>query len=267
MLDDRTLQAIAHAYHQAEKERRRVRPPSAQYPGFTIEDGYEVQRRGIALKLAEGRSVRGRKIGLTSRAMQSMSGITEPDYGVLLDDMFFADGADLPFGRFIEPRLECELAFIMGRRLAGPNCTIFEVLNAADYVVPAVEIVDLRTLNVDPETKASRKVQDNIADNAANAALVMGGRPVRPTEVDLRWVAALCYRNGIIEESGVAAAVMNHPANGIAWLANKLAQHDVALEPGQVVLAGAFTRTVNARLGDMFHVDYGPLGAITCRFA
>lgn len=267
MVDDRTIEAIAHAYHQAEKERRRVRPPSAQYPGFAIEEGYEAQRRWIALKLAEGRSIRGRKIGLTSRAMQSMSGITEPDYGALLDDMFFADGADLPIGRFIEPRLECELAFIIGRPLAGPNCTIFDVLSATDYVVPAVEIVDLRTLNVDPETKASRKVQDNIADNAANAALVLGGRPVKPTDVDLRWVAALCYRNGVIEESGVAAAVMNHPANGIAWLANKLAPHGVRLEPGQVVLAGAFTRTVPARLGDMFHVDYGPLGAITCRFA
>ena len=183
MLDDRTLQAIAHAYHQAEKERRRVRPPSAQYPGFTIEDGYEVQRRGIALKLAEGRSVRGRKIGLTSRAMQSMSGITEPDYGVLLDDMFFADGADLPFGRFIEPRLECELAFIMGRRLAGPNCTIFEVLNAADYVVPAVEIVDLRTLNVDPETKAQRKVQDNVQ---AYLAQLLQKSPVAVNEIGLR---------------------------------------------------------------------------------
>lgn len=267
MVDERTIEAIAHAYHRAEKERRRIRPPSAQYPGFTIEDAYEVQRRWVALKLAEGRRIRGHKIGLTSRAMQSMSGITEPDYGALLDDMFYADGADLPFGRFIEPRLECELAFVIGRPLAGPNCTIFDVLNATDYVVPAVEIIDLRTLNVDPETKASRKVQDNIADNAANAALVMGGRPVTPMDVDLRWVAALCYRNGVIEESGVAAAVMNHPANGIAWLANKLAPHGVKLEPGQVVLAGSFTRAVPARLGDMFHIDYGPLGAITCRFA
>ncbi len=266
MLETRTLDAIAQAYHQAEKERRRVRPPSAQYPGFTIEDAYEAQRRWVALKLAEGRSIRGHKIGLTSRAMQSMSGITEPDYGALLDDMFYADGADLPIGRFIEPRLECELAFIIGRKLAGPNCTIFDVLSATDYVVPAVEIVDLRTLNVDPETKAQRKVEDNIADNAANAALVLGGRPVRPTDIDLRWVAALCYRNGVIEESGVAAAVMNHPANGVAWLANKLAPHSEALAPGEVVLGGSFTRTVPARAGDMFHIDYGPLGAITCRF-
>jgi 2-oxo-hept-3-ene-1,7-dioate hydratase len=266
VLDERTIDAIAQAYHRAKKERRRIRPPSAQDQGFTIEDAYAVQRRWVGLMLAEGRSIKGHKIGLTSRAMQSLSGITEPDYGALLDDMFFADGADLPMSRFIEPRLECELAFIIGRPLAGPDCTIFDVLRATDYVVPAVEIVDLRTLNVDSETKASRKVQDNIADNAANAALVVGGRPVRPGDVDLRWVAALCYRNGVIEESGVAAAVMNHPANGVAWLANKLAPHGVKLEPGQVVLGGSFTRTVPARAGDMFHIDYGPLGAITCRF-
>lgn len=266
MIDQATAEAVARAYHQAEKTRQRVRPPSAQYPGFTIDDAYAVQRHLIALKLAEGRRIKGRKIGLTSRAMQSISGMNEPDYGVLLDDMFYPDGGELPVSRFIEPRLECELAFIMGRKLTGPDCTIFDVLSATDYVVPTVEIVDSRTLPVDPETKAARKVLDSIADNAANAALVMGGRPVKPGEVDLRWVAALCYRNGIIEESGVAAAVMNHPAHGVAWLANKLAEYNTPLEPGQVVLAGSFTRTVPARAGDLFHIDYGPLGAITCRF-
>jgi 2-oxo-hept-3-ene-1,7-dioate hydratase len=236
------------------------------HPGFSTEDAYAVQRKWVAIKVAEGNVVKGHKIGLTSRAMQSISNITEPDYGALLDNMFFADGGELPVARFIEPRLECELAFIMGRRLAGPNCTIFDVLRAVDYVVPTVEIVDLRTMNVDPETKQNRTVIDNIADNAANAALVMGGRPVRPDAVDMRWAACLCYRNGVIEESGVAAAVLNHPANGVAWLANKLAPFEVALEPGQVVLAGSFTRVVPARAGDYFHIDYGPLGAISCRF-
>jgi 2-oxo-hept-3-ene-1,7-dioate hydratase len=140
------------------------------------------------------------------------------------------------------------------------------VLSAADYVVPTVEIVDARTLQVDPETRAARRVLDSIADNAANAALVMGGRPVRPADIDLRWVSVLCYRNGVIEESGVAAAVLNHPANGVAWLANKLAPFGIALEPGEVVLAGSFTRMVDARAGDLFHIDYGPLGSISCRF-
>jgi 2-oxo-hept-3-ene-1,7-dioate hydratase len=265
-VDDSTIEAIARAYHEAEKERRRIRPPSAQYPGFSIDEAYAVQRRLVALKLAEGRTLRGRKIGLTSRAMQSIAGIDEPDYGALLDDMFYPDGGAIPVNRFIEPRLECEIAFIIGRALEGPGCTIFDVLSATDYVVPAVEIVDGRTLHEDPETGAPRRVQDSIADNAGNAALVMGGRPVSPSEVDLRWVAALCWRNGVVEESGVAAAVMNHPGNSVAWLANKLATYGVALEPGQVILSGSFTRTVPARAGEVFHIDYGPLGSIICRF-
>ncbi|HKU99042.1 MAG TPA: 2-oxo-hepta-3-ene-1,7-dioic acid hydratase [Vineibacter sp.] len=266
MLDQSTIEAIARGYHQAEKTRQRVRPPTSQYPGFSIDDAYAVQRHLVKLMLADGRKIRGHKIGLTSRAMQSITGMNEPDYGVLLEDMFYPDGGELPVNRFIEPRLECELAFIIGKPLSGPNCTIFDVLSATDYVVPTVEIVDSRTLPVDPETKAGRRVEDSIADNAADAALVMGGRPVKPTEIDLRWVGVLCYRNGIIEESGVAAAVMNHPANGVAWLANKLAPHGIKLEPGQVVLGGSFTRTVPARAGDKFHIDYGPLGAITCQF-
>ena len=266
MLDHRTIDDIAQRLDTAEKTRQRMRPPTAQYRGMTIDDGYAVQRAWVALKCAAGRHIRGHKIGLTSKAMQNISNIKEPDYGALLDDMFFTDGGDIPMERFIEPRLECELAFIMGRRLKGPNATIFDALAATDYIVPTVEIVDLRTMNVDPETKAARTVIDNIADNAANAALVMGGRPVRPDAIDMRWVAALCFRNGVIEESGVAAAVLNHPANGIAWLANKLAPFDVALEPGQVVLAGSFTRIVPARAGDLFHIDYGPLGSISCRF-
>jgi 2-oxo-hept-3-ene-1,7-dioate hydratase len=140
------------------------------------------------------------------------------------------------------------------------------VLSATDYVVPAVEIIDARIHQIDPETKVPRKVFDTISDNAANAGLVMGGRPVRPLDVDLRWVAAVCYRNGVIEESGVAAAVLNHPANGVAWLANKFAPHGVTLEPGQVILGGSFTRPVPARPGDTFHVDYGSLGCISCHF-
>jgi 2-oxo-hept-3-ene-1,7-dioate hydratase len=266
MLDKATIEAIARGYHTAEKERQRIRPPSVQYPGFTIEDAYAVQRRWIELKLAEGNMIRGRKIGLTSRAMQRQANITEPDYGALLADMFYGDGADIPIGRFIQPRLECELGFVLGRRLKGPGCTIFDVLSATEYVVPAAEIVDGRTHRIDPETDKPRSVLDSIADNAGNAALVVGGRPIRPLDIDLRWVAVLCSRNNVIEESGVAAAVLNHPANGVAWLADKLAPFDIALEPGQFILSGSFTGTVEARAGDVFHLDYGPLGTISCRF-
>jgi 2-oxo-hept-3-ene-1,7-dioate hydratase len=266
MLDARTIEHIARGYHSAEKQRERMRPPSVVYPGFTTEDAYAVQRKWVELKVAEGNRIKGHKIGLTSRAMQRQANITEPDYGALLEDMFYQDGAQLPMRRFIQPRLECELGFVIGKRLKGPDCTIFDALSATDYVVPAAEIVDGRTHRVDPDTNQPRCVLDSIADNAGNAAVVVGGRPIRPMEVDLRWVAVLSYRNGIIEESGVAAAVLNHPANGIAWLANKLAPFDVALEPGQFVLSGSFTGVVEARAGDQFHIDYGPLGSISCRF-
>jgi len=265
-MDNDTVLRLAAELHQAEKSRQVVRFLSARYPDMNIADAYAIQKAWVDIKLNEGRTIIGHKIGLTSRAMQSMAGINEPDYGVLLDDMLYHDGAEIPANRFITPMLENELAFVLAKPLRGPGCTIFEVLNATDYVIPALEIVDLRTRRDDPETRAPRRVVDTIADNAANAALVVGGRPIRPLDVDLRWVGALCYRNGVLEESGIAAAVLNHPANGIAWLANKLAPHGHGLQAGEIVLSGSFTRTVPARAGDTFHVDYGPLGSISCRF-
>ncbi|MBP6115919.1 MAG: 2-oxo-hepta-3-ene-1,7-dioic acid hydratase [Neisseriaceae bacterium] len=266
MLAPNIIQDLAQQLNQAEKSRTQLKQFSLTQPDITIEDAYAIQKAWVALKIEEGRKLVGHKIGLTSRAMQVSSNITEPDYGALLDDMFFDEGTEIPFERFIVPRVEVELAFILGKPLSGPNCTIFDVLDATEWVVPALEIIDARLHNVDPETKITRKVFDTISDNAANAGVVMGGRPIRPTEVDLRKVSAVLYRNGVIEESGVSAAVLNHPAKGVAWLANKLHPHGVTLQPGQVILGGSFTRPVAARQGDTFHVDYGDLGAIACYF-
>ena len=266
MLSDSEIQAAARRLHQAEKTRVQTRQISLDHPDMSVDDAYAIQREWMRLKLAEGRKVKGHKIGLTSRAMQQSSQIDEPDYGTLLDDMFFPEGSDIPLARFIVPMVEVELAFVLGRRLAGTDVTLFDVLSATDYVTPAVEIIDARCPRIDPDSKRPRKVMDTISDNAANAGLVLGGRAIRPLDTDLRWVAALLYRNGVIEESGVAAAVLNHPAHGIAWLCRKLAPHGVALEAGQVVLSGSFTRPVNARTGDTFQADYGPLGAIAFRF-
>lgn len=266
MLDRLTIQNLAHRLDEAEKTRTQIKQFSLEYPEITMGDAYAIQKEWVALKLAAGRRIKGHKIGLTSKAMQYSSNISEPDFGSLLDDMFFYDGAELPFDRFIVPRVEVELAFVLSRTLHGPDCTIFDVLNATDYVVPAIEIIDARIHQVDPETKVTRKVFDTISDNAANAALVIGGRPFKPLDADLRWISAICWRNGSIEESGVAAAVLNHPANGVAWLANKLAAHNASLCAGQVILGGSFTRPVNAKQGDTFHVDYGPYGSISCYF-
>jgi 2-oxo-hept-3-ene-1,7-dioate hydratase len=226
-----------------------------------------VQREWVRRELADGRTIRGRKIGLTSRAMQQASQITEPDFAPLMDDMFFEPGGDIPFRRFIAPRVEVEFAFILGRGLEGPGVTLYDVLAAAEWVTPAVEIIDARIEQFDRETKAPRKVTDTISDFAANAGIVLGGRPVRPTEVDLRWAGAMLSKNGVIEETGLGAAVLGHPAMGIAWLANKLAPWGERLEAGDIVLAGSFTRPVTAVAGDSFHVDYGRLGSLGFRFA
>ena len=266
MLSQDVIDQLARALHESEKTRVQIRHFSGTYPDMTLEDGYAIQRTWVKLKLAEGRVAKGRKIGLTSRAMQQASQIDEPDYGVLLDDMFFASGGDIPVTRFIAPRVEVELAFILGRDLAGPGVTLFDVLDATEYVVPAVEIIDARIEQFDRDTRAPRKVLDTISDNAANAGIVLGGRPIRPLETDLRWVGALLYKNGVIEESGLAAAVLNHPANGVVWLANKLASHGERLHQGDVVLGGSFTRPVSGQAGDTFHVDYGPLGPVSFRF-
>lgn len=265
MLSQETIKSVAGRLDQAEQTRVQIRQISLDHPRMTIEDAYAIQREWIQLKLAAGQQIVGHKIGLTSRAMQQSSQITEPDYGTLMDRMVFDEGGDIPFERFIAPRVEIELAFILAKRLEGPNVTIFDVLKATDYVSPAIEIIDQRCPQVDPETRRMRKVFDTISDNAANAGIILGGRPVRPHDLDLRWIAGLCYRNGVIEETGVAAGVLNHPAHGVAWLAKKFAPHGVALEPGQIILAGSFIRPVSAQAGDSFHADYGPLGGIGFR--
>ncbi len=262
-----TINALARELYDARKTRTQLRHFSARHPGMTIDDGYAIQRAWVALEQADGRRVRGRKIGLTSRAMQQASQITEPDYAPLMDDMFFEAGGDIPIERFIAPRIEVELAFILGRPLRGPAVSLFDVLRATEYVTPAVEIIDARIEQFDCETRAPRKVTDTISDFAANAGIVLGGRPVRPDAVDLRWVGAMLFKNGVIEETGLAAGVLNHPAHGVAWLADKIAPHGEQLEAGDVVLAGSFTRPTTAARGDTIQADYGPLGCVAFRLA
>ncbi len=266
MLSTDTIRMLARRLYDARKSRTQLRHFSAEHPGMTIEDGYAIQGEWVRMEIADGHCVKGRKIGLTSRAMQQASQITEPDYAPLMDDMFFATGSDIPFDRFIAPRVEVELAFVLRAPLKGPGVTIFDVLKATDYVTPAIEIIDARIEQFDRETRAPRKVFDTIADFAANAGVVAGGRPVRPDAVDLRWVGALLYKNAVIEETGIAAGVLNHPATGVAWLANKIAPYGESLDCGDIILGGSFTRPTNIVRGDVLHADYGPLGGISMRF-
>ncbi|MFT0546473.1 2-oxo-hept-4-ene-1,7-dioate hydratase [Allopusillimonas ginsengisoli] len=245
---------------QAERQAKPVKQLDETFPGMEIADSYAIQKEVLAAKLAAGSQLRGHKIGLTSKAMQNIQGINEPDYGFLLDDMFFSDGDTIPVDRFIVPRVEVELAFILNKPLKGNNVTLQDVLRATEYVQPALEIVDGRTMY-------PRRIVDNIADNAASAGIVLGGRPVRPMDIDLRWVGCLLYRNGVIEETGVSAGVMGHPARGVEWLAKKLAAFDTSLEAGSVILAGSFTRTVSVQAGDTIHADFGELGGVSVYFS
>jgi 2-oxo-hept-3-ene-1,7-dioate hydratase len=257
---------IAHELEIAERDRVQRRQISLDYPDMTIDDAYAVQHAWMALKASQGRKVIGYKIGLTSKAMQRASSISEPDTGVLLDDMRIESGATLEASRFIEPRIEVELSFLLKSDLPASGCTIKEVLEATDYVIPALELIDARVPRIDPDSGKTRKVFDTISDNAANGAIILGTTKVKPDSVDLKWVSALLYRNGDIEESGVAAAVLGHPANGIVWLANQLATQGETLRAGQIVLAGSFTAPVPAQAGDCFVADYGPLGLIEVNF-
>lgn len=266
MLSPETVCALAQELYHARKSATQVSQLSLRHPDMTIDDGYAIQREWTRLEQADGRSIRGRKIGLTSRAMQLSSQINEPDYAPLMDDMFFEAGGAIPVSRFIAPRVEVELAFILARPLKGPGVSLFDVLSASHYVTPAIEIIDARIEQVDRASGTLRKVVDTISDFAANAGVILGGRPVRPGDVDLRWVSALLHKNGVIEESGVAAAVLNHPANGVAWLANRIAPYGEQLNAGDIVLSGSFTRPTPAARGDVFHADYGPLGSIAFQF-
>lgn len=275
MLTPEQIDQLAAELQQSEATRTAVEHFSRRHPGMTIEDGYRISRAWVARQLAQGRQVIGHKIGLTSRAMQIASQIDEPDYGTLLDSMLYTctEGQvlDIPFGNFIAPRVEVELAFVLKAPLAGPGLpggkevTLDDVLAATEYVTPAIEIIDARIEQFDRHTKAMRKVYDTISDNAANAGIVVGARRAAPASLDLPWCGAVLRQNGAVEETGLAAGVQGHPAIGVAWLANKLAPWGESLQPGQLVLAGSFTRPVAARPGDLFEADYGPLGALRFR--
>lgn len=267
MMEAQDIEAAAAALDEAERTRRQIGLLSLKYPGMTMDDAYAVQSAWMTRKRAAGRTPVGWKIGLTSKAMQSALDIDTPDSGVLLDDAVFADGATIRPDRFIQPRVEAEIAFVMKKALEGPGVSIFDVLNATDFVTPALEILDTRILRADPDTKRTRNVFDTISDNAANAGIVTGGRAVRPLDLDLRWVGAIVSKNGAVEETGLGAGVMNHPAAAIAWLANRLGRYGDAISAGDIVLSGAFIRPIETGHGATISADFGPLGVIACHFA
>ena len=249
-LSHEQLQDIAKQLHEAENNRTMIPRLTATYPEMTVEDSYAVQGQWVQRKIDDGEKLVGRKIGLTSKVMQEATGITEPDYGAIFEDQIFENGSTIQeHAQFSNVRIEVELAFVLKEDLSGPNVNIFDVMRATEYVVPALETLSSR---IEME---GRTIVDTISDNAALGAMVYGGNPVAPDAVDLRWVSALLYRNESIEDTGVAAAVLNHPAMGVAWLANKLHAHGETLKAGEIILAETYQANV-VHPGVAVHADY-----------
>ena len=266
MTDEEVLREAA-MLDEAEQSHSQIRQTSTVYPEMTLDDAYRIQDAWRDQKLARGKQIVGHKIGLTSRAMQAAMKIETPDSGFLTSDMVFNPNTVLPASRFRDPKLEIELAFSLKHDLSGDALTVDDVLDATEFVVPAVELIAARSFRTDPQTGRTRTVVDTISDNAANAGIICGGERVGPREVDLRWIGALGYRNGTIEETGVAAGVLDHPARGLIWLCERYAGLGHGLLAGQIVLAGSFTRPIDVRSGDEFRFDYGPLGNFAVSFA
>ncbi len=265
-LTEAKIEDEAGLLDEAERTATQIRQTTSVHPAMTIDDAYRVQAAWLERKLDRGEELVGHKIGLTSRAMQRSMNITTPDSGFLTEQMVFAPGSTLDAGAFCDPKLEVELAFVLATDLAGADLDVDDVLDATDRVTPAIELIAARSHRVDPDTGRTRTVVDTIADNAADAGIVCGGSPVAPREVDLRWVGALAYRNGSLEETGLAAGVLDHPARGIAWLAKRYHEQGLTLEAGQTILAGSFTRPIDIAPGDEFRFDYGPLGSFELAF-
>jgi len=259
MMTDADRQAAAARLLEAHETKKQVLRPSATWPDITIDDAYAISSAVAQKHLESGAKLIGHKIGLTSKAMQRASKIDEPDYGYLFDTMMVADGAKVAHSDYCVPRVECELTFILARPLQGPGVGLLDVLRATEYVVPSIEIIDARV-------DEPRKIFDTIADNGAAAGIVLGGRPVRPFDVDLRTIGGALYRNSDIEETGIACGVLGNPAMGVAWLANKLAPFGTVLEPGHIMLSGSFVRPVWAEPGDTIRADFGDLGSVSVQF-
>lgn len=264
-LSQEQIDHAANAILNAEASRDQIGLLSLAHPDMTLNDAYAIQAAQMGKKLAQGREIIGWKIGLTSKVMQDALGIDTPDSGVLYDDMAFVDGATIPRNRFIQPRIEAEIAFIMKAPLEG-EVTRDEVLAATEYVAPAIEILDTRILRKDPETGKARSIFDTVSDNAANAGIVMGEARHAPDAFDLRWVGSIVKKNRTVVATGLGAGVLDDPVTGMIWLARRMATYGQRIEAGQVVLSGSFIGPIECPPGTDIEADYGPFGSVSLRF-
>lgn len=268
-LADEQVAQIAADHERARLTAEPIDPVTRRFPDMTLEDAYAIQAAWIDLQVAGGAVVKGHKIGLTSRAMQQAMKIDEPDFGALLDHMFIQSGGSITASDHLDPKVEVEFAFVLRDALTphalGRDLTADDVYSATDHIVPALELIDARSHRVHPDDGRTRTVRDTIADNAANSGIVVGAEQISVDEArngDLRWAGAICSRNGVVEETGLGAGVLDDPVMGVVWLANRLQGLGIALNAGETILAGSFTRPVDCRAGDEFLVDFGYLGTI-----
>ena len=264
-MNPQQCEVAARTLATAEATRRQIGLLSEAYPDMTMDDAYAVHAAWVRLKREAGDARVGWKIGLTSRAMQAALSIDIPDSGVLLKSMVFASGAQIPVDRFIQPRIEAELAFVMKASLSG-NPTHAEILAATDYVVPALEILDTRILRKSAATGRLRTVLDTIADNAANAGVVIGEPILDFASRDLGRIGAVVSRNGDVEETGLGAGVLGDPLISVAWLAERLARYGAHIAAGELILSGSFIRPIEAPHGSQIIADYGRFGRVECHF-
>jgi len=254
------IAAISRTLLEAEARRAPIEPITAANADFRPEHAYQVQLESVKSRLAAGRRVIGKKIGLTSKAMQDMFNVREPDYGHLLDDMLVVEGQPCPRAELLFPKVEGEVAFVMERRLQGPGLNVADVLRASAGIMPSLEIVDSRIRDW------KIKLADSIADNASSARFVLGSRMLPPRDFDLRLIGMCLEKNGQVVNSGAGVAAWGHPAAAVAWLANKLSEFGAALEPGDVVLSGAVTAAVDVAAGDVVEAHFDRLGSVRVKF-
>lgn len=258
MLTDGQIEEAAQALVRAEADNVPTTPVSERFPDATVDDAYRIAIAVTDKKVKAGKIVKGHKVGLTSKAMRSLTGATEPDYGTLFDDWFVFEGSMVSRTRMNRPLVEVELAFVLREPLVGPSVNAADVIRATDFVLPSIEIVDSRY-----SSRGPNGLIDSIADAASCGLIVLGGNPRRLNEIDVRAIGASLSINGVIEESGVARAVMGNPISSVAWLANKLHEFGVTPEPGHVILSGSFVKAIPFKPGDSVSALFDTLGEVT----
>lgn len=259
-MDEKRIRELAERLWTAEATKHPISPITETDPGITVEEAYRVQLEVMERKKKEGQVVVGKKIGLTSRAMQALLGVSEPDYGHILDRMVVMEGESIPSKELIQPRVEGEIAFVLKEDLKGPGVTLTEVMRASEGVIPALEIIDSRIADW------KIKLPDTVADNASSARIVLGGKLTPLSGLDLRTVGMVLEKNGEVVATAAGAAVLGHPAQAVAWLANKLSLYGISLRKGEVILSGSLTGAVPVGSGDFIRADFGSLGDVKVKF-